>query len=234
MPNAALATEPSLPPNLDAQVLYACKSLTKVGNVQAKCVYLHEGKQYPGIVFGSNNETWLKEIPSGTLVKTERVRPCTNPSYQGELMGDVMPIQVQSINKPIAILSYEDLPDMLRTAASIIEAFNKQQPAQDNFSASAKKDLPYRSVVQWAEIIKETIAKNDKFQTQPFSTIRLNAYLSTNFEDFWEGDIEAQANEYPRWQTKLSRAVILLVKTNFIVRIPGKKYHYRWNNDFNN
>ena len=228
MANDLFSSESELPPSLDAEILYPCKSVNKAGNVQAKCIYFHEGKQYRGIVFGPDNEDWLKDVPSGTLIKTQRVRSCTNPDYPGEFMGDALPLQHQSLNPKMIDVSYDDLPNILRTAANMIESFNQKQPVKHDCPAPIKEDLRYRNSAQWAEIIKETIKKTEKFQTSPFSTLLLNAYLSANFDDFWPGDVELKANGYPRWQAIFSRAVCSLVKDGFILNIPGKKYHYQW------
>ena len=229
MTSDLFSSESELPPSLDAEILYPCKSVNKAGNVQVKCIYFHEGKQYRGIVFGPDNEDWLKDVPSGTLIKTQRVRSCTNPDYPGELMGDALPLQHQSLNRKMINISYDDLPNVLRTAASMIESFNQKQFTKDKNPAPIKKDLPFRSKAQWAEIIKNTIIQTEKLQRSPFSTLFLSAYLSANFQDFWPGDIEVRGNGYPRWQITLSRAVSLLVKDGFIHKHPKGKYHYQRN-----
>ena len=228
MTNQPLLEHTQLPSNLLAEILYPCKTLTKAGNFQAKCIFLHESDSYRGIVFAPDNENWLKDIQPGTVIKTQRIRPCTNPVYPGEYMGDALPLKDQDFNRKIHHIFYEDLPDILRIAAKMIEEHNQKQPAKDKCLAPIKEELPFRSKAQWAEIIKETIKKTEKFQTSPFSTLLLNAYLSANFEDFWPGDIEPNANNYPRWQVMLSRAVSSLVKDGFIQKLPKGKYHYQW------
>lgn len=228
MANDLFSIESELPPSLDAEILYPCRTLTKAGNVQAKCIYFHEGKQYRGIVFGPDNEDWLKEVPSGTLVKTQRVRSCTNPDYPGEFMGDALPLLHQSLSRKMINIVYDDLPNILRTAASMIESFNQKQFTEHQNPTPIKEDLPFRSKAQWAEIIKNTIINTEKLKGSPFSTLFLNAHLSANFQDFWPGDIQVKANGYPRWQVILSRAVSLLVKDGFIQKLPKGKYHYQW------
>jgi hypothetical protein len=229
MTNKPLLEHTQLPSNLLAEILYPCKTPTKVGNFQAKCAYLHKGDSYRGIVFAPDNEDWLKDIAPGTVIKTQRIRPCTSSQYPGEYMGDALPLKDQNFNRKIHHIFYEDLPDILRIAAKMIEEHNQKQPTEYNCSGTIKEDLPYRNSAQWAEIIKQTIKKTEKFQVSPFSTILLSAYLSANFEDFWLGDVELKANGYPRWQAIFSRAVCSLTKDGFILNIPGKKYHYQWN-----
>ena len=227
MTNQPLLTQATLPSNLLAEILYPCKTVTKAGNFQAKCVYLHEGESHRGIVFGPDNEDWLKEIPPGTVIKTQRVRPCTNSLYPGEYMGDALPKKDQNFNTQIQHLFYEDLPYILRVLAKVIEEHNeKQSPKGMDSAATIPECLPFRSKAEWAAIIKDMIIKTKKFSESPFSTILLSAYLSANFSDFWPGDIEVKSSGYPRWTIILSRAVALLVKEGFICKLPGKKYHY--------
>ena len=229
MTNEPLLEHTQLPSNLLAEILYPCKTPTKAGNFQAKCAYLHEGDSYRGIVFAPDNEDWLKDIAPGTVIKTQRIRPCTSSQYPGEYMGDALPLKDQNFNRKIHHIFYEDLPDILRIAAKMIEEYNQKQPTEYNCSAPIKKDLPFRSKAQWAEIIKNTIIQTEKLQSSPFSTLFLSAYLSANFQDFWPGDIEVRGNGYPRWQITLSRAVSLLVKDGFIHKHPKGKYHYQRN-----
>jgi len=129
-----------LPSNLDARILYLCQTPAKTGHHQAKCVYLHEKQELKGIIFSPDNEDWFQNLQPDSIVKAEKISPCTHPNYQGEYKGAAIPLAKQDSNLLLfepnslpcdkwypwvnehAQRSINQLPDVLREAANNIEA----------------------------------------------------------------------------------------------------------------
>jgi hypothetical protein len=64
-----------LPTELTAKFLYLCKNPTIHGTQQAKCSFLHDGKEYMGILFAPDGEEWFEEVAKDTLIKACRISP---------------------------------------------------------------------------------------------------------------------------------------------------------------
>ena len=231
-------TKVSFPANLDAKILFHLSSLTKTGHMQAKCLYLHENKEYIGIIFSQDNEHWLKDVPPGTLIKAERIRPCTYPDYAGQYMGStlcfnsqpsgIIPSILEPQNSEFSTLS---LIQLLRSAADQLETLQPKAIETNNIREIPAKikppvKLPYKRSDQWETIIKKIVIEINNFKTKPFSGISLNAYIDASFANWEEGDLEMLTSG-PRWKIMVHGAVMNLLEDNFIEKVPGYKKHYR-------
>ena len=224
-----------LPTELTAKFLYLCKSPTIHGSQQAKCSFLHDGKEYMGILFSPDGEEWFEEVAKDTLIKACRISPCDNEKYPGEYKGTALPLDQQSLEMlytPIktesVVIDMSLMPVYLREAAAVIEALlaaSKEVPAAQQ-QEQAQKKLPYRSINQWADEIVKIIGANNTFQVKPFSALSFNGYMDHYFNDFWEGDLEVIKNG-PRWRQQVSSALRKLVDCSFIEHTPGMQKHYQ-------
>jgi hypothetical protein len=86
-----------LPTELTAKFLYLCKNPTINGTQQAKCSFLHDGKEYMGILFAPDGEEWFEEVAKDTLIKACRISPCDNERYPGEYKGTALPLNQQPL-----------------------------------------------------------------------------------------------------------------------------------------
>jgi hypothetical protein len=226
---------PLLPTELTAKFLYLCKNPTINGTQQAKCSFLHDGKEYRGILFAPDGEQWFEEVAQDTLIKACRISPCDNEKYPGEYKGTALPLNQQPLEMlytPVktesVVIDMSLMPVYLREAAATIEtllaASNKAPAAQPQ--DQAQKKLPYRSIVQWADEIAKIIGANNTFQVKPFSALSFNGYMDHYFDDFWEGDLEVIKNG-PRWRQQVSSALRRLVDCSFIEHTPGMQKHYQ-------
>jgi hypothetical protein len=233
----ASETASLLPSDLDARFRYLCQSRTVNGSLQAKCYFLHEGKEYSGILFSPDGEEWFEHLEEGTLVKATRVGPCQDERYMGEYKGTALPVAQQHLDtvaaKPAVnqiIIDIADMPNVLREAASMIEvllaAINKERVDQVEEKAEIQPPA-FRSWSQWADVISQIIGQNTRFQTEPFSALTLNAYISSCFNDFWEGDLVKLKRGTPRWQQMVTKAISHLLECSFIERVPGTQKHYQ-------
>jgi hypothetical protein len=233
----ASETASLLPSDLDARFRYLCQSRTVNGSLQAKCYFLHEGKEYSGILFSPDGEEWFEHLEEGTLVKATRVGPCQDERYMGEYKGTALPIAQQHLEavaaKPVInqiIIDIADMPNVLREAAGMIEvllaAINKQHIDQVE---DKTETLPpaFRSWSEWANVVRQVIRENVRFQSEPFSALTLNAYISSCFNDFLIGDLVKLKRGTPRWTAMVTRALSHLLETNFIERVPGTQKHYQ-------
>lgn len=226
------------PPIIDARIKYQLSSLSTTGHMQAKCVYLHEDKEYIGIIFSQDNEHWLKDVPPGTLIKAERIRPCTYPNYAGQYMGStlcfnsqpngIIPIILKPQNSEFSTLS---LIQLLRSAADQLETLQPKVIETNNIQEISVKikppvKLPYKGFDEWETIIKKILMEVNNFKTKPFSGISLNAYIDATYTDWEEGDLEMLSSG-PRWKIMVHSAVMNLLEDNFIEKVPSYKKHYR-------
>ena len=135
--NSTISSDmPELPFSCNARILNLCQTLTKTGHHQAKCVYLHEGQEFKGIIFAPDNEDWFQNLQPDSIVKAEKVSLSSHPEYIGEYKGGAMPLARQDSSlllfesnslldllgdehKPIPI---HHLPHMLKEAANDIES----------------------------------------------------------------------------------------------------------------
>jgi hypothetical protein len=228
-----------LPTELTARFRYLCKSRTIHDSLQAKCSFLHDGKEYSGILFAPDGEEWFANLTEGALVKTCRVGPCEDERYKGEYKGTALPLEQQSLDMvwtPVkteaVIIDMSNMPNVLREAASMIElllALANKEPEQ-KLKEEAPRDLPFRSSVQWADEIVKIIGANRNFQSKPFSAISLNAYIESCFNDFWEGDL-LKLNTGIRWRRMITQALVRLMDCSFIERVPGTQKHYQVTED---
>ena len=224
-----------LPTELTAKFLYLCKNPTIHGSQQAKCSFLHDGKEYMGILFSPDGEEWFEEVAKDTLIKACRISPCDNERYPGEYKGTALPLDQQSLEMlytPVktesVVIDMSLMPVYLREAAAVIEALlaaSKEVPAAQQ-QEQAQKKLPYRSINQWADEIVKIIGANNTFQVKPFSALSFNGYMDHYFDDFWEGDLEVIKNG-PRWRQQVSSALRKLVDCSFIEHTPGMQKHYQ-------
>jgi hypothetical protein len=235
-------TKVSFPANLDAKILFHLPSLTKAGHMQAKCLYLHENKEYIGIIFSQDNEHWLKDVLPGTLIKAERIRPCTYPDYAGQYMGStlcfnsqpsgIIPKLLEPQNSKFSTLS---LIELLRSAADQLETMQLKTIETNNIQEIPAKIKPpvkltYKRSDEWKTIIKKIIMESNSLRTKPFSGISLNAYIDASYTDWEEGDLEMLKNG-SRWKMLVSVALGNLLQDNFIEKVPGTKKHYRVTQD---
>lgn len=222
---------PLLPTELTAKFLYLCKNPTINGTQQAKCSFLHDGKEYKGILFAPDGEEWFEEVMKDTLIYACRISPCNNEKYPGEYKGTALPLDQQPLEMlytPVktesVVIDMSLMPVYLREAAATIEALlaaaNKKPVEQ------AQKKLPYRSINQWADEIVKIIGANNTFQVKPFSALSFNGYMDHYFNDFWQGDLEVIKNG-PRWRQQVSSALRKLVDCSFIEHTPGMQKHYQ-------
>ena len=226
------------PANLDAKILYHLSSLTKTGHMQAKCLYLHEKKEYIGIIFSQDNEHWLKDVPPGTLIKAERIRPCTYPDYAGQYMGSTLCFNSQPNDIISSILEPQSnefctssLVELLRSAADQLERLQPKAIEINEIKEIPAKikspiKLKYKRSGDWKVILKNMIETSDKLNSQEFSGISLNAYIDMWYKDWEEGDLEMLSSG-PRWKIMVHSALMNLLNCNFIERVPGTKKHYQ-------
>ena len=226
------------PAIVDAEILYHLASLTKTGHMQAKCAYLHEGKRYEGIIFSQDNEYWLKDVPVGSTIKAERIRPCTYPEHFGQYMGSTLCFNSQPNGIIPNILEPQNnefytssLIQLLRSAADQLERLQPKiletnQIKKEPTKIQAPVKLQYKRSDEWATIIKKIVTEIDRFTTKPFSGISLNAYIDASYTDWEEGDLEMLSSG-PRWKIMVHSALMNLLEYNFIEKVPGTKKHYR-------
>ena len=212
-----------LPTELPAKIHYVCKSKTKAGNYQAKCSYLYNNREYPGIVFAPDNENWFEDLAPGTVNKTKRVEPGKHPDFPGDLKGDALRLAQQQELTPAPSNPLATLPELLRQAADLIEQLTGQV-AQTSPTEPAKPDLKYRTQQDWANVI-ESILITVSVVHKAFSAIMLNAYIESTFHDFWPGDT-SQLKKGPRWKAATTRALSVLLDYGTIQRIKGTSHHY--------
>jgi len=239
----APATDNLLPANLEAKILRHISSLTKNGQQQAKCVYLYEGIEYQGIIFSEGDETWFKDIESGTVVKAEGIKPSTYSQYAGQYLGRISPLNLQPNLQPHSAVDKENITQgseeryysylvrLLREAADVVEDAFSKVPKLDIIKEVAVETkvpvkLEYKGSDEWTAIIKSIIIKSDRFSTLPFSGLSLNAYIDACYKDWEEGDLE-KLTSGPRWKSMSHTAISNLLECNFIEKMPGTKKHYR-------
>jgi hypothetical protein len=223
-----------LPTELPAKIHYVCKSKTKAGNYQAKCSYLHNNREYPGIIFGPDNEDWFEDLEPGTVIQARSVKQGKHPDYPGDLKGDALRLAQQQELTPTPPDPLATLPELLRQAANLIEKLSSQstqvnQPSQVAHSKTFKPKLKFRSQSDWADIIESIIMTVPSFQ-KGFSSITLNAYIESTFDDFWPGDIAetgTSSRKVLRWRPMACRALAMLLDYGTIQRIQGTTYHYQ-------
>ena len=222
-----------LPTELPAKIHYVCKSKTKAGNYQAKCSYLYNNREYPGIIFGPDNEDWFEDLEPGTVIQARSVKQGKHPDYPGDFKGDALRLAQQQELTSTTPNLLAALPELLRQAANLIEKLSSQstqddQPIQISHSETFKPKLKSRSQSDWANIIESIILTIPSFQ-KGFSSITLNAYIESTFDDFWPGDIAetgTTARKVLRWRPMAGRALGMLLDYGTIQRIPGTTYHY--------
>lgn len=228
-------TQSLLPSDLIAKFRYLCQSRTVNGALQAKCFFLHEGKEYSGILFAPDGEEWFANLTEGALVKACRVGPCMDERYKGEHKGTAVPLEQQPLDMvwtPVkteaVMVDMSDMPNVLREAASMIELLLTlvNKGPEQKLKEETPKDLPFRSSAQWADEIVKIIGANHNFQSKPFSAISLNAYIESCFNDFWEGDL-LKLNTGIRWRRMVTQALGRLMDCSFIERVPGTQKHYQ-------
>jgi hypothetical protein len=224
-----------LPTELTAKFLYLCKNPTIHGTQQAKCSFLHDGKEYMGILFAPDGEEWFEEVAKDTLIKACRISPCDNERYPGEYKGTALPLNQQPLEvvyTPVktesVVIDMSLMPVYLREAAATIEALlatTNKAPAEQP-QKQAQKKLPFRSKLEWLKIVQDVMLENKRFHSQPFSTLSINSYLDACFGDFWEGDLQIVAGK-PRWRAQITQAVSALIDYQIIERVPGMQKHYQ-------
>jgi hypothetical protein len=195
---------------------------------------LHGNKEYSGILFSPDNEEWFSELEPGTILKAERISPCLDERYAGEYKGTALPLANQSFQKTIQPVTssteIENALSMLRQALSILELYKEKstENACEIQKAELEKSAPkFRGSVEWSDIIRGIIGSNTRFQVSPFSTISINAYIESSFDDFWEGDLLKMYKDQPRWRRMVSAAISHLLDFGFIERVPGTQKHYQ-------
>ena len=230
-----------LPTELPARIHYVCKSKTKAGNYQAKCSYLYNNHEYSGIVFAPDNEDWFEDLEPGTIIKTRCVKPGKHPDYPNDLKGDALRLAQQETLAPASSNPLATLPELLRQAANLIEELSvfvqqerqSQQISQPEQTIQIKPLTPklkYRSHYEWVSIVEQILLTVPVFQ-KAFSSLMLNAYIESTFDDFWPGDIvELKGNKNSasrtRWKQVLTRTIPVLLQSGVIHRIQGTRYHY--------
>lgn len=212
-----------LPTELPAKIHYVCKSKTKAGNYQAKCSYLYNNREYPGIIFGPDNEDWFETLIPGTVIKAKRIEPGKHPDFPGDLKGDALRLSQQQELTTAPADQLTTLPGLLRQAADLIEQLT-EQVVQISPTEPTKPDLKYRTQQDWANIIESILMTVPVFH-KAFSAIMLNAYIESTFDDFWPGDI-SQLKKGPRWKAATTRALSVLLDYGTIQRITGTSHHY--------
>jgi hypothetical protein len=224
----------ALPQELNAKFRYLCQSRTVHGSLQAKCYFLHDDKEYSGILFSPDNEEWFSELEPGTILKAERISPCLDERYAGEYKGTALPLAnqyFQKITQPETISTeIDDALLMLREALNIFEFYKEKNKGTASKAKRIKpeKNMPrFRSSVDWSDIISSIIGSNTRFQVSPFSAISINAYIESSFDDFWEGDLTKMHRDQPRWRRMVSAAISQLLHCGFIERVPGTQKHYQ-------
>jgi hypothetical protein len=232
---------PTLPVDLNARFRYLCQSRTVHGSLQAKCYFLHEGIEYSGILFSPDGEEWFDKLEDGMIINATRIAPCQDERYAGEYKGTALsfdqqklPFTLDQTEKSQCSIDLIDMPALLREAANKIEMLldiSKNQQAKESPAIQQKTDPEFRGFMQWADVITDIIARNSRFQTEPFSVLTLNAYIFACFNDFWEGDLVKMHNNVPRWQRMISRAIAHLLDVDFIERVPGTQKHYQVTQD---
>ena len=228
----------SFPANLDAKILYHLLSLTKNGNIMAKCLYLHEKKEYIGIICSENNEHWLKNVPPGTLIKAKNISSCTSPEYVGQYIGSTLCFNSQpngiipSILEPQNSEFYtSSLIELLRSAADQLERLQPKAIEINEIKEIPAKikspiKLKYKRSEDWEVIIKNMIETSEILNSKEFSGISLNAYIDVWYKDWEGGDLEMLSSG-PRWKIMVHSALMNLLNCNFIERVPGTKKHYQ-------
>ena len=226
---------PLLPTELTAKFLYLCKKPTIHGTQQAKCSFLHDGKEYKGILFAPDGEEWFEEVAKHTLIKACRISPCDNKNYPGEYKGTALPLNQQPLEMlytPVktesVVIDMSLMPVYLREAAAVIEALlaaSNKAPAEQT-QEQAQKKLPFRSKALWEGIVRDIILENKRFYSQPFSTLSINSYIDACFDDLWEGDLQLIAGKV-RWRAQVTAAISALLDYQIIERVPGMQKHYR-------
>ena len=230
-----------LPTELPAKIHYVCKSKTKAGNYQAKCSYLYNNREYPGIIFGPDNEDWFEDLEPGTVIQARSVKQGKHPDYPGDFKGDALRLAQQQELSPALSNPLATLPEMLRQAANLIEELSslvqqKNQSKEINHSEQiiqvkpTTPKLKHRSHYEWIDIIEQILLTVPVFQ-KAFSSLMLNAYIESTFDDFWPGDVvELKGNKggpsRARWKQIVSRAIPVLLHSEIIQRIQGTTYHY--------
>lgn len=231
---------PLLPTELPAKFLHLCKNPTVNGSQQAKCSFLHDGKEYMGILFPSEGEEWFDEVAKGTMIKACRISPCDNEKYLGEYKGTALPLEQQLLEALCTPVRTESecinislMPVYLREAAATIEALLEallaaanQKPAEQPAKPIDKSAL-FRSRAEWEVIVKDTITNNKRFYLQPFSTIAINSHIDACFDDFWQGDLVENSLGKIRWRTQVIAVIANLILSKFIERVPGMQKHYQ-------
>jgi hypothetical protein len=226
-----------LPNELLARFRYVCKTRTAYGSLQAKCSYIHDGKEYSGILFAADGDgDWLANVADNALIKAHKISPCDIEPYLGEYKGQALPLEQQSLDimwNPVKtetmLIDMTNTPALLRDAACMIEmllALTNQAPAAKPL-APTEPAAPFRSVAEWKSIVIDTIKENKRFHSQKFSTLNINSHIETCFNDFWEGDLLERPQGKVRWKTQVTAAVSALLKCNFIARVPGMHKHYQ-------
>lgn len=225
----------NLPTEVSAKILKLLPTKTVNGNLIARCVYVYDDQEHPGVIFAPNQKEWFNRLLYGQVVKACRVGPCKDPSYVGQLMGTAKPIEEQDdsyesdlIETPSSPgVDFAEIPDMLRKAADAIEALNKHISSLQKQKQQQAQEPTYRSAQEWAQIISRVIGSNPSFREKPFSGIAINAFLDAWFNDFWEGDLLPMHKGLPRWRRMTSNALQILVDCNFLEKLPGHDKFYR-------
>ena len=227
---------PLLPTELIAEFLYLCQRPTIHGTQQAKCSFRHGSKEYMGILFAPDGETWFEGLAKGTLIKACRISPCDNEKYPGEYKGTALPLDEQPLEMiytPIKteswVINMSLMPVLLREAAATIEtllATANKKPAEQP-AKLIDKNVPFRSLAEWKSIVIDIIKENKRFHSQKFSTININSHIENCFNDFWEGDLLEGSQGRIKWKAQVSAAVSALRECNFIERVPGMQKHYQ-------
>jgi len=225
-----------LPTELTAKFLYLCKNPTINGTQQAKCSFLHDGKEYMGILFAPDGEEWFEEVAKDTLIKACRISPCDNERYPGEYKGTALPLNQQPLEvvyTPVktesVVIDMSLMPVYLREAAATIEALlaaANEKPAEQP-AKPIDRSAPFRSKAEWEVIVKDAILENKRFYLQPFSTLAINSYIDACFDDFWQGDLWESSLGKIRWRTQVTAVIANLILSRFIERVPGMQKHYR-------
>lgn len=235
-----------LPTNLNARILYHLPSLSKAGQIQAICLFLHDNKEYRGIVFSQDNENWLKNVSPGAIVKVTDISPCGYAKYAGQYMGKAYAVETSDLintqnNENILPFltngnSYSSyIVSLLRLAANTIERILSEASERNKVEKVVVKTktpvkLKYKRSDEWETIIKKIVMESDSLRTKPFSGISLNAYIDASYTDWEEGDLEMLTHAL-RWKTMVGVALANLLQCNFVEREPGTKKHYRVTQD---
>lgn len=234
----ALGSENLLPVNLNAKILYHLPSLSKAGQIQATCLFLHQNKEYRGIVFSQDNESWLKDVLPGAIVKVTDVSPCGYAKYAGQYMGNAYAVEDNKYAVPIQNSNEKYtayLARLLRCAADTIERVTTETLETNPIEEIVAKTktpvkLKYKRSDEWETIIKKIVMESDSLRTKPFSGISLNAYIDASYTDWERGDLEMLSSGI-RWKMLVSVALKNLLEDNFVERVPGTKKHYRVTQD---